>query len=418
MEESIEDQAEIVAPKAVAPKAGGPSSHELGHFWSSINWKAVMARKIVAPRMFMRSGLIRKDLLPTFAGEKDHPTTAVVENDEELRDFFKGEAGSGRRYVVKYSDSSNAYGMSFVDCGTQAGMDAGVMKVARDMRVDNDKRVVQEYIEPLLIRDWEGGVKGGQGDLGGGEGLHKFHIRALLLVVGDMDVYLFDECRVLIAPEVYKEGLVVGGRAVGTKESRVEAEGGSEGGVDDEVDKALHAHVTNQSFNKLHKSYDERKHNVALHECDELGRGDNDEGGEGVFKEKGVWEQIRGICTRLFKKLSKDKRKFMTLVNTWELFGLDFLVDGSGKVWVLEANPEPSMNMFGMKRIDIEGKDPLSNVPDGYVPVYSRRKEQAMERMKAMAAEYRREKEAAKEVRGLEEVGPTGEERTGGEEVD
>ena len=29
---------------------------------------------------------------------------------------------------------------------------------------------------------------------------HKFHIRALALVVGIMDVYLFDECRVLIAP--------------------------------------------------------------------------------------------------------------------------------------------------------------------------------------------------------------------------
>ncbi|GMH69629.1 hypothetical protein TrRE_jg9241, partial [Triparma retinervis] len=209
---------------------GCVTNHELGHFWSSINWKAVMARKVVAPRMFMRSGLIRKDLLPMFAGEGDHPRTALVGNEEELRDFFKDEAGSGKRYVVKYSDSSNAYGMNFIDCGSQVGMDAGVRKVAEDMRADKDKRVVQEYIEPLLIPDWAGGVMGGEREGGErGEGLHKFHIRALLLVVGDMDVYLFDECRVLIAPEAYKEDLVVGGRAVGTRDSRAEG-GGEEGG--------------------------------------------------------------------------------------------------------------------------------------------------------------------------------------------
>jgi hypothetical protein len=33
--------------------------------------------------------------------------------------------------------------------------------------------------------------------------------------------------------------------------------------------------------------------------------------------------------------------------NTFELFGLDFLLDGSGKAWVLEVNADPSLAVFG-----------------------------------------------------------------------
>ena len=33
--------------------------------------------------------------------------------------------------------------------------------------------------------------------------------------------------------------------------------------------------------------------------------------------------------------------------NTFELFGLDFLMDGSGKVWLLEVNADPSLAVFG-----------------------------------------------------------------------
>ena len=89
-----------------------------------------------------------------------------------------------------------------------------------------------------------------------------------------------------------------------------------------------------------------------MHECDALRRGD---GGNDLFGyDFGLWDQIKKVCGRLFRSLSKDKRKFMSLVNTYELFGLDFLVDEGGKVWLLEANPEPSMKMFGKKREEIE----------------------------------------------------------------
>ena len=57
--------------------------------------------------------------------------------------------------------------------------------------------------------------------------------------------------------------------------------------------------------------------------------------------------------------LGRSSQRFFPLPNTYELFGLDFLVDDTGKVWILEANPEPSMGMFGKTRACVEGEDVL-----------------------------------------------------------
>ena len=49
----------------------------------------------------------------------------------------------------------------------------------------------------------------------------------------------------------------------------------------------------------------------------------------------------------VFSRLSESKRHFFALPNCYELFGLDFCVDANGKLWLLEANPSPSLGMFG-----------------------------------------------------------------------
>ena len=56
-----------------------------------------MAHSITASRMFMRSGLIRKDLLPYYCSEGDHPETAVVTSVKELESFFDGKENDGGR---------------------------------------------------------------------------------------------------------------------------------------------------------------------------------------------------------------------------------------------------------------------------------------------------------------------------------
>jgi hypothetical protein len=97
----------------------------------------------------------------------------------------------------------------------------------------------------------------------------------------------------------------------------------------------------------------------------------------------------------VFRNLGKDKKKFLSLPNTFELFGLDFLVDSSKQVVLLEANPEPSMRMFNKKRSDVEGSDPealLKRGPgDGFVKAYSLDTDKALAKMKEMIKRGREE---------------------------
>jgi hypothetical protein len=131
--------------------------------------------------MFMRSGLIRKDLLPKYAPAPFHPATTTVTTVAALLSFFSPPPPPSSKFVVKYSDSSNAYGLRFVDCATPASLEAGLDAVAADMERDSSPRVIQAYVPPLLIpADPESPSPT----------LHKFHLRLLVLVRGDMDVYM------------------------------------------------------------------------------------------------------------------------------------------------------------------------------------------------------------------------------------
>ena len=130
-------------PSASTGSGGGISRHELGRKWRAVPWRAVLDGEGEAPYYFMRSGLIRKDLLPQYAGDR-LPLTIVVRSHAELvravRDppadaaasvlpvagaaSFAGAADAAAararewcmtKWVLKYTDSSNAWGMHFFD---------------------------------------------------------------------------------------------------------------------------------------------------------------------------------------------------------------------------------------------------------------------------------------------------------------
>ena len=137
---------------------------------------------------------------------------------------------------------------------------------------------------------------------------HKFHIRVLALVVGVMDTYLFDECRVLISPVPMEVPMRIdiqdapgtrgGGGTVDAADAGGEAETevgaaaaaarASEAGAEAEGAAAaaaagagdLHAHITNRSFNKAHGAYAAGVHNQPLSQCGALAGG-----GDGKFFE-------------------------------------------------------------------------------------------------------------------------------------
>eukprot|EP00438_Fugacium_kawagutii_P036540 Skav231220 [mRNA] locus=scaffold813:58533:59034:+ [translate_table: standard] len=56
------------------------------------------------------------------------------------------------------------------------------------------------------------------------------------------------------------------------------------------------------------------------------------------------------------------RRHFFTLSNCWELFGVDFLVDTTGRPLLLEINPSPSLAMYGdVDLATLLGDDPLND---------------------------------------------------------
>ena len=72
------------------------------------------------------------------------------------------------------------------------------------------------------------------------------------------------------------------------------------------------AHITNKSHNVEHADYDGATQNIEL---------------ASLPFAASVFEEMKAICKTLFNELSKDRKKFFTLENCFELFGLDFMVD-------------------------------------------------------------------------------------------
>ena len=246
---------------AAAGHADKPSRYEFGMKWKATPWKEVFAGNLDSNHYFLRSGLIRKDLLPKYDPTASFvPETHIVTTRAELRDIVLGprgragergkgvalvdaddevgqdgasredrdDGGDGDRsgaggveaerpalWVLKLTDSSNAYGMVFLRApehvaekggtgeeaaaattvdGAEAAEAAEVAwdAAAADALQDGELRVLQRYVEPKLLAP-----------PGGGAG-RKFHIRALVLAVGKLDVYLYKTCRVLVATHAFE----------------------------------------------------------------------------------------------------------------------------------------------------------------------------------------------------------------------
>ncbi|EQC32627.1 hypothetical protein SDRG_09940 [Saprolegnia diclina VS20] len=258
--------------------------HEVGRAWRSIPWNDVLEQRLSADKYFMRSGLIRKDLLPLYAQDV-MPWTRVVGSYDELVDALsndtpKNDDAPPLRYVLKLCDSSNAFGIFFFD-------DASL---TYDLFLDKQKRVVQRYISPWL-----------------GHRHRKFHLRVLVLAVGHLDVYVFHDVRALVATEAYR---------------------------DDALDNPL-VHVTNLSANKEAPTYNEAAQNLALSDVTGL---DHDQ----------ILDQIHASVRVVFQNLTRarNRRHFFSLPNCYELFGWDFMVDSAGRALLLEVNPDPSLRMY------------------------------------------------------------------------
>jgi hypothetical protein len=160
-------------------------------------------------------------------------------------------------------------------------------------------------------------------------------VRVLVLAVGSLDVFLSRQGRFLVATEAFTMG---------------------------EPDN-WHVHVTNKSANDDHQLYDEDAQNLDFDRFEHYAE---------------TFRQMEAITASVFAKASGNKRHLFHRSNCYELFGLDFMVDPDLRVWLLEANPDPSMGMWRRSKAELIGADPLRGfadaqaVPEGWAHVYHR----------------------------------------------
>lgn len=183
--------------------------------------------------------------------------------------------------------------------------------------------IAQPYIHPPLL------LPSSQG--------HKFHIRTYVLAVGSLRVYVYREMLALFAADPYTAPAAQSADAIN-----------------------LGAHLTNTCLQtdlpsaktttsvrqfwslddniELSLAYSPSKHASAF-TISQRGKRD--------WKES-IYTQICTTTSDTFRAAARENMiHFQTLPNAFEIFGLDFMVDAEGKVWLLEVNAFPDFKQSG-----------------------------------------------------------------------
>jgi len=161
--------------------------------------------------------------------------------------------------------------------------------------------IAQPYIDPPLLLDTYG--------------KRKFHIRTYVLAVGALKVYVYREMLALFAALPYRS-------PSDTKHTEV---------------LNLSEHLTNTCFQ------DDSTKNSSVHAFWDLEFPDN-----AAKAKQQIFDQICDITGDVFEASAREQMvHFQTLPNAFEIFGVDFLVDQSANVWLLELNAYPDFKQTG-----------------------------------------------------------------------
>ncbi|CAI7655852.1 unnamed protein product [Penicillium glandicola] len=212
----------------------------------------------------------------------------IFNSEDQLREIFEE--------WEEDSDDESGSETNDAEVNASAALDTGI--VTSQLR----HFLAQPYIDPPLLLPSSSN--------------RKFHIRTYVLASGSLKVYVFKEMLALFAAKTY----------CAPHEE------------DDVAD--LARHLTNTCFQEGGSSNEgsvrrfwDLDHHVPNLSAD--------------WKEK-IFEQICSVTGEVFEAAARGMMvHFQTLPNAFELFGVDFLVDAKGDVWLLELNAYPDFGQTG-----------------------------------------------------------------------
>ncbi|KAJ1923937.1 tubulin--tyrosine ligase [Tieghemiomyces parasiticus] len=349
-------------PVSVTPTAGPLL---LWLEYEDLDWDLIFnstpSRPVLANAYCIRKGLIRKAQMAfnihkyvaknpdsiltravpaTFIFELDHPDyldEALNENFEidqaltqnaQLREAqgtgveteSAGKAGSEiQRFILKPSLTGRGAGIHLFD--TREGLEEILESYFED---DSDDEEVEDedtwsVDQGTQIREW---VVQAYVDrpllLAGGR---KFHIRAYVLALGAVEVFLWRDMLCLFAPHRYT--------------------------LDDLTDHGVH--LTNTCLQTDRPEFDESRAVYSF--WDDLPTLTNAQGEQALTREalEAAFDQMKAVLHDLFDAVMSETTTFQARQNCFELFGFDFLLDERYGVHLLEANAFPDFKQTGTR---------------------------------------------------------------------
>ncbi|KAL8685979.1 MAG: hypothetical protein Q9224_005596, partial [Gallowayella concinna] len=184
--------------------------------------------------------------------------------------------------------------------------------------------IAQPYIPPLLLPEY---------------GNRKFHIRTYVLCVGALRVYVYEEMLALFAPVPY--------RRPGTP-APPQSDDDHDGPANGEID--MSPHLTNTCLQSstftpsLSPSSTSQTTTPSVLPFRTLSSSSSI---LSPSRHTSILTQISEITRTVFLAATQQATTFQPLPNAFEVYGLDFLVDEMGNVWVLEVNAFPDFKQSG-----------------------------------------------------------------------
>lgn len=315
-----------------------PASAPPSLWWadfSAVKWDDVLSATTCASTQYVRSGVVRKAELLHYMKKHGsgarHPPTLVadIEDEDDIDDLVERwtalcENGTQDEppsmWLLKPSRANRGEGIAVLLQNDETSLRTAIASYPQ-----HTEWLLQRYVLPLLLPAVPTApplaLPATVPDAGG----LKFHLRWHVLTVGALSAWVHDAPLVLLSSMPWRR----------PDTSLVVNQGGDSVHSGDE-DPML-VHLTNHAQQVRSGGYDEAAHTRSLDEAFE----------PPVVAALKV--QARAVAAEVFAPFVKGSASFFALPHCFEIFGFDFAVDTTGRMWLLEVNSGPDLSLHGSR---------------------------------------------------------------------